>query len=205
VPPERSPLAEVFAGLDDALRRLGLRWYLFGAQAALLYGAARLTADVDVTLEVTDLPLTEVLDALIRGGFDARVSDAAGFARRTRVLPVAHRSTGIPVDVVLAGPGLEPLFLSRAEQRDIEGVQIRVARAEDVVTMKILAGRPKDIEDAVAVLAAGGDDLNLGMIRETLGAIEDALSQRDLLLRLDAALSRSRRGRSSLRGKQKKK
>ena len=81
MPPQRSPLAEVFAALDDVFRRLGLRWYLFGAQAALLHGAARLTADIDVTLEVTNLPLSEVLDVLVDGGFEARVSDAARFAK----------------------------------------------------------------------------------------------------------------------------
>ncbi len=42
----RSPLAEALAALGRALGKLGLRWYLFGAQAALLYGAARLTADI---------------------------------------------------------------------------------------------------------------------------------------------------------------
>lgn len=41
------------------------------------------------------------------------MADAAGFVERTRVLPMVHRGTAIPVDMVLAGPGLEELFLSR--------------------------------------------------------------------------------------------
>jgi hypothetical protein len=35
--------------LSTAFGAIGVRWYWFGAQAAILYGAARLTADVDVT------------------------------------------------------------------------------------------------------------------------------------------------------------
>jgi hypothetical protein len=42
-----SPVVELLAGLDTALQSLGIRWYLFGAQAAIVHGAARLTADVD--------------------------------------------------------------------------------------------------------------------------------------------------------------
>ena len=49
--PMRSPVAELLGALGAVLDRLGVGWYLFGAQAALLYGAARLTADVDVTVE----------------------------------------------------------------------------------------------------------------------------------------------------------
>jgi len=40
----RSPLAEALAVLGRAFGRLRVRWCLFGARAALLYGAARLTA-----------------------------------------------------------------------------------------------------------------------------------------------------------------
>jgi hypothetical protein len=54
--------------------------------------------------------------------------------------------SGMGVDLVLAGPGPEELFFERAEDRVIEGVRIRVASAEDVVTMKLLAGRPKDVD-----------------------------------------------------------
>ena len=51
----------------------------------------------------------------------------------------------IPVDVVLAGPGPEELFLARARQETVEEVAVKVASPEDVVAMKVLAGRPKDL------------------------------------------------------------
>lgn len=37
------------ADLAPALVSFGLRWYVFGAQAAIHYGSPRATADVDVT------------------------------------------------------------------------------------------------------------------------------------------------------------
>jgi hypothetical protein len=64
-----SPIAELFADLHEALSALRVRWYLFGAQAALLYGAARLTADVDVTIF---LPKALTVEALTVGHSRAR-------------------------------------------------------------------------------------------------------------------------------------
>lgn len=45
---------------------------------------------------------------------------------------------------------------------------------------KVLAGRPKDLEDVRGVLLERLDTLDLAMIRGTLGLLEDALSQSDL-------------------------
>ena len=189
----RSPVAELLAALAAALDRLGVAWYLFGAQAALLYGAARLTADVDVTVRLGDRPMSALVDALVAAGFELRVRDVHGFVERTRVLPLAHRPTGIPVDIVLAGPGPEELFLARARQETVEEVAVKVASPEDVVAMKVLAGRPKDFEDAEAIVAAQGDRLDLSLVRETLGMLERALDQADLLPALDGLLERARR------------
>ena len=186
----RSPFAELLASLAVALEAVGAGWYVFGAQAALLYGAARLTADVDVTVHLHDKPTKALVKALSAAGFQLRV-EGDDFIERTRVIPVLHTATGVPADIVLAGPGIEELFLERAIMRDLDGVQVPVACAEDIVVMKILAGRPKDIEDVVAVLAAHPDDLDLDLVRSTLGLLEGALDQSDLLRMLEQAIERS--------------
>ena len=87
-----SPVVELLAALGTALDAASVRWYLFGAQAALLYGAARLTADVDVTVDLGDRPTSVLLDPLASAGFELRVPDAAGFVERTRVLPLVHQA-----------------------------------------------------------------------------------------------------------------
>src|SRR5438552_19163909 len=106
----RSPVAELLAALAAALDRLGVAWYLFGAQAALLYGAARLTADVDVTVRLGDQPTSALVDALVAAGFELRVRGVHGFVARTRVLPLGYRRTSSRVADVLPSPGAdEPL------------------------------------------------------------------------------------------------
>lgn len=188
----RSPLAEALAGLGRAFSRLRIRWYLFGAQAALLYGAARLTADVDVTVQLGRRETAELVRALENAGFRLRVRDVADFAARTRVLPFLHPRSGMPIDIVLAGPGLEEIFFKRRRRRTIDGVPVPVASPEDIVVMKVLAGRGKDEDDAVAILAAR-PKLDLGWIRKTLRALERALDQSDLSPYFEKLLARARR------------
>jgi hypothetical protein len=193
VPSARSPLAEVLADLGRAFGAIGVPWYLFGAQAAILYGAARLSADVDVTVALGDRRAAELVAALDTAGFEARVPEPAVFAETTRVLPVVHGTTRMPADVILAGPGLEERFLARAETRTIEDVVVPVASAPDLVVMKVLAGRPQDLDDTIAVLRAQGDGLDAALARATLLELERALDRRDLVAAFDHALAQARR------------
>ncbi len=188
----RSPLAKAIAALAAVLERLGVRWYLFGAQAALLYGAARLTADVDVTVDLGDRQTALLVEALEKGGFRLRVRDVGGFVATTRVVPVLHRPSGMPIDLVLAGPGLEDLFFKRRRWRIVDGVRVPVASPEDIIVMKVLAGRGKDEDDVVAILAAR-PKLNADLVRATLAMLERAIDQAELGPRFEALLVRARR------------
>lgn len=186
-----SPVAELLSDLAAALDTAGVPWFLFGAQAAILHGAARLTADVDVTVR---LPVSMSAPALAttveQHRFARRFSDPR-FTAQTRVLPFAHVPTDLPLDIVLAGPGLEDQFFARAEVREIDGVAIRVASAEDIIVMKVLAGRPKDQDDVVAVLKAYGGGLDRAYVEATLNALQEALAQNDLLPPFQEAVRRA--------------
>jgi hypothetical protein len=52
--------------------------------------------------------------------------DVDGFVARTRVLPFVHEATQLPLDLVLAGSGLEEEFLSRARLLDLGGAVVPV-------------------------------------------------------------------------------
>ncbi len=180
MPRKPLPLLALLADFQQACAELGVGWYLFGAQAALLYGSPRLTADADLTVQLGQLPAEVLTNALVQHGFELRVSDPA-FVRTTRVLPILHRASGFPADVVLGGPGLEEAFLARAVLRDVHGLRVPVAAAEDLVVMKVLAGRRKDEDDVVAVLSAQRGKLDIDLIRRTLRDLTEALAQDDLL------------------------
>jgi hypothetical protein len=187
----RSPVADLLADLGTALEAAGVPWYLFGAQAAIVYGVARLTADVDVTVRApAGLSLPRLADAIEARGFRRRF-DAPGFIEASRVLPFVHEATELPVDVVLAGPGIEDEFLARATVQAIDGVPVPVADATDLVVMKALAGRAKDVDDLVALLRLQGRRIDLARARQLLQAFEEALGQSDLLPILEQAVRKA--------------
>ena len=188
--PVRSPVADLLADLAGAFDALGISWYLFGAQAAIVYGVARLTADVDVTVRAPAAATNEWLAPLERHGFDPRFSDP-DFIAQTRVLPVVHRATGLPVDIVIAGPGLEEVFLQRAVVRSVDGVSVPVIEIADLVVLKILASRPKDLEDVVALLRIHADAIDAQRVRGVLTMLEEALGQSDLIAAFEQCRSRA--------------
>jgi len=162
---------------------------LFGAQAAIFHGVARLSADVDVTVDLGERPAGELVEAFAVAGFELRVTDVEGFVDKTRVLPFVHRRSRIPVDVVLAGPGLEEQFFAGAEERQVGGAVIPVASAEDLIAMKVLAGRARDLDDVAAIVHVRHGDLDLARVRTTLGLLERALDRRDLVSELERILT----------------
>ncbi|MCY3733245.1 MAG: hypothetical protein OXG42_03095 [Chloroflexi bacterium] len=180
---------ELLKALSAVIDRWG-RWYLFGAQAVVAYGVPRFSADVDVTLALApDAPERFVRD-MEAGGFTLRVDDPE-FVRQTRVLPFVHAATGMPLDVVLAGSGLEEEFLGRAKTTDISGVDVPLIDVADLVIAKILAGRPKDMEDARSLWRLHGSYIDRRRIQRVLQLLEQALGQSDLISGLQTIAERN--------------
>ena len=170
---------EVLKALSAVLDRWG-PWYLFGAQAVVAHGVPRLSADVDVTLRLAADATERFVADMAASGFAPMLPDPE-FVRRTRVIPFVHEATRMPLDVVLAGSGLEDEFLARAARLDLGGIAVPVIDVADLVIAKVLAGRPKDIEDATALWRAHGDEMDTVRIESVLHLLAQALGQSDLV------------------------
>jgi hypothetical protein len=185
--PVQPAALELLAALAPVAERWG-RWYVFGAQAVVVYGVPRLSADVDVTLALVPEAPQQFARDMEAAGFALRVSDP-DFVRRTRVMPFVHGPTGMPLDVVLAGSGLEDEFLQRAVLTDIGTARVPVIELSDLIVAKVLAGRPKDIDDARALWLLHARAADTPRIRATLQLLEEALSQSDLVSSFDTIAS----------------
>lgn len=181
--PIQSAALDLLAALAPVASRWG-RWYVFGAQAVILYGVPRLSADVDVTLALEPDAPDRFVEDMASAGFALRVSDPE-FVRRTRVLPFVHSATGMPLDVVIAGSGLEDEFLARVRYTDVQGTRLPIIDLGDLIIAKVLAGRPKDMEDARALWKLHGRTLDAARIRRVLHLLEEALAQNDLVSAFD--------------------
>ncbi len=172
-PPAESALL-AFAAFAE---REHLRWYLFGAQAVAVYGVQRTTADIDITIELTGRTFEDIQPALARAGFAPRFADAA-FAIATHVFPIVHEASAMPLDLVVAGPGLEQVFLDAVQVHSVARRSIPVLSPEHLVVTKVLAQRPKDLEDVRGLVRAA--KIDHAVVDELLAQLEEALGQSDL-------------------------
>jgi hypothetical protein len=182
--PVQPSAVELILALAPVIERWG-RWCLFGAQAVAAYGVPRLSADVDVTLALAPDAPERFAHDMQAAGFSLRIDDP-DFVRRTCVMPFVHEATGLPLDVVLAGSGLEDEFLSRAVPTDVGGARVPIIELSDLVIAKVLAGRPKDLDDASALWRLHRGRMEPRRIRRILGLLEEALGQSDLVPSFEA-------------------
>jgi hypothetical protein len=177
--PVQPAAIELLTDLSKVLSRWG-RWYVFGAQAVIAYGVPRFSGDVDVTLDLVPQEPERFAREMKAAGFALRVDDP-DFVKRTRVMPFVHGSTAMPLDVVLAGSGLEEEFLKRSKTTDLGGTSVPLIDREDLVIAKVLAGRPKDLDDARGLWLLHARALDVERIRRILRLLEEALGQSDLV------------------------
>jgi hypothetical protein len=176
----RPASVELLAALAKILKAGKIRWYVFGAQAALIYGSARMTMDVDVTVALAPDEVRPLVARLARSGFAARVEDLEAFFVRSRVVPLVHRKTRMPLDLVVARDSLEMMFLERARETEIGGLRVPVISPEDLIIAKLFAGRPRDIEDVRAVVGTLATTLDVRHIRIVLEQLDEAEDRAEL-------------------------
>jgi predicted nucleotidyltransferase len=143
---ERNALEALGRLLDD----LGIRWVLIGALAANRYRiTTRLTGDVDLLLANTG-PGPEHLERdLTAQGWSVRRAAPGG-----EILRLRHPELGA-ADLIVAATDYEGVAIGRAREEAIGGgYVVRVLAPEDVIVLKMIAGRAQDVADIEAILAA---------------------------------------------------
>ncbi len=176
----RVAAAELLTAFAAVMRRRRIPWYVFGAQAVVSYGPPRMTGDVDITIKVDRAKIPALLRDLESVRFKVAVPGFEMHVLETRVLPLVHEPTGMPLDLVFAGPGIEDEFFARKRSVDVGGVRVPMIGVEDLIVTKILASRSKDLDDVRGILGERSATLDLVQIRNVLRMLERALDQSDL-------------------------
>lgn len=149
-----------FIGLFTLLAAARIRFVVVGGLALLLHGLDRLTADVDLAIDLSTDAALEAVRALTRGGYRAMapvdpVSLANPELRRewqtTRNMKVFSfwdtTNTRPTVDVMLAPVVSFDELWADAALTSIGGIEVRIASVRHLIRMKEAAGRPQDVAD----------------------------------------------------------
>ncbi len=191
--PRRSPLAPLLATLRDLVRWLaaaGARGAIIGGVGASLLGRPRVTRDIDAVVLVPEREWENFVRLGARFGFAPRRPDALEFARATRMLLMRHQDTEIDLDLSFGLLPFEEETVARAVLLAIGGVRAPVATAEDLIVMKAVAGRARDIADIEGLIAVAGE-IDLERVRRWVKEFAAAMEMPEIALRLESILAAS--------------
>lgn len=168
---------------ESLLKRLAVElntreipYMIFGGQAVLVYGEPRLTKDIDVTIALGPEEAQPVFDCVEALGLSLLVDDAEDFLRETFVIPAEDPSSGIRVDFVFSLTEYERGAFDRASVVHLGEVGVKFISLEDLVIYKIVAGRPRDLEDVRCVMLKN-PQMDKQKIRYWLAQYDTALGE----------------------------
>ncbi len=136
----------------EALDRVGIDYVIVGGQAVLVYGEPRLTRDIDITLLASPDDLDRVMRIIKNLKLNVLVDDVESFIRKTWVLPTYDPESGFRVDFIFSWTPFEREAVKRAVLKNVEDYPVKFISPEDLIVMKLVAGRPRDIEDVKGIL-----------------------------------------------------
>jgi hypothetical protein len=148
LPDEIEPFFEPLKSLQNLISHFNDRGVVIGGVAAGVLGKARFTEDLDAMLLLSTQDIPRLLDAAKQEGMEARIENAAEFAKKSRVLLLRHVITGTNIDISLGILPFEQEVVDRSTMHEFDSsLHVRLPTPEDLVIMKAIAHRPKDLQD----------------------------------------------------------
>jgi hypothetical protein len=147
----------------DALSDPPLPFCLIGALALGAHGKPRATYDIDLLILAEHETCESYVAAVRRQGFE--ISErwrAANPMARNVVVRLHHPMLpDFPLDFVFATSSLHQSTLNRRSNVTLGTIQVPVCSPEDLILLKLLAGRPRDFDDVMGIIGKPATRLDL--------------------------------------------
>lgn len=167
---------DLIENMAKMLEERGIAYMLIGGQAVLLYGEPRATKDIDVTLDVGPDRLHDILNIVRDLDWMVLVEDPYTFVNKTLVLPCQDPQTGIRIDFIFSFSEYEHQAIRRVKRVKVGDTRVMFASAEDIIIQKVIAGRPRDLED-VKIILAKNPEMDITYIHSWLKQFSESLAQ----------------------------
>jgi hypothetical protein len=177
--PDRSRIEDALAALQRALSELDAPWMVIGGIAVIAHGVQRMTTDIDAVVRGDAVQVRSLLKSLRHQQIAPRIADAEAFAATNLVLLARHRPTEVDLDLSLGWTSFEHEALAARAATRYGKVSVPMAQVDDLIVFKAIAGRPRDIEDAVTLLALY-PDTDMRRVRARVRALSRAAEAPEL-------------------------
>jgi hypothetical protein len=162
---------------------------VIGGVASSFLGRPRMTQDIDALAILPENKWDAAIEAARNFGIAPRIDQAVDFARRSRVLLLKHTQSDIAIDVILGGLPFEQEAVDRARAHRVGDITVRLPRVEDLIIMKVIAHRDKDMQDVEGLLDAH-PEVNFDEIRQYVSEFAAATSMSELIEDFERLLQR---------------
>jgi hypothetical protein len=127
--------------LASFLKKSRAPFAVIGGIAVIVRGEPRFTADIDGVVGIDLDAAIDLVRSLKASPFVPLFSDVEEVVRTSLIIPLRHRKTGLKVDLAVGLTGFGKQLIARAPAESFGDLSVPVATAEDLILMKILAGR----------------------------------------------------------------
>lgn len=150
---------QILRRLIESLPASAPPYCLIGALALSAWGQPRATKDIDLLILLNEENQGKLLNGLASRGFlkDEAWSEHNPMLRGTMV---RLYSGDVPIDLLAPRDAQEEEALTRRRMIEVEGLSLWTVSPEDLVLMKLKAGRPYDFGDVTTVIVRQGDALD---------------------------------------------
>ena len=149
-----APLLAVLRDLVTWLQDSYVPGTVIGEVAASLLERPRVTRDIDAVVLLDESEWEVFLAKGSTFEFVPRLSDSLPFAHRARVLLMRHAASVIDIDIAFGALPFEEEVLAQTVWHDVSGIQVPLPAREDLIIMKAVAHRPRDMSDIESILDA---------------------------------------------------
>ncbi len=162
-PPATDAVGQAFETVIGTLNERQIRYALIGGLALLQHARTRTTEDVDIMLTAPQIALPGLFEALQARGCTIDLYKNLRELRDDGYTAIAFR--GVIIDLMTPLVEAYRHVLDRAQPVRISNFDVRVATAEGLIVMKLMAMRPQDQADIRDLLLAQFGRLDLDYIR----------------------------------------
>lgn len=186
------PLTPFISALRDLVAWFEIqkvKGIIVGGVAASLLGRPRVTHDVDALIFIEREKWEDFIESGKKFGFLPRIPKVLNFAQLNRVFLMRHEQSGLDIDISIGALPFEEEAIKRKKSVDLSGVKIPLPTPEDLIIMKAVAHRPRDMADIESILEMHSS-VDEKYILKNVREFSTALEMPEILKDLRAILKR---------------